>query len=446
MNDISDDGDDFSSLGDASPMNEAQTLQRRRQQRVRMRLGSIMCFLAIYVLLSSSLASNPKIMYGRSDDIHSVQNKTILTQLRQTHVHQVASTIARVYSPASPSVWCIDGRLKMEQSKRRPMGLSYLKIPRAASSTLAGINQRIARNFAKRQNLEMCIRHDGQVPGMYYTKRDALSFLWTFLRDPADRAMSRVAASLAKQQGNANNSTVGNSSSFVLQALQSANDVQYGTISEGRGGFQLQYSMLTIIDEYSAWNKSDPTQIINPRHIQRHVQQVINGYDFIGVTERFDESLVALQLLLGLETSDILYFASRTSSQYERRPVRNKQKDFFCQRPLDPQFILTPPVRDYFHSSEWFAQNYGDYMLYQAANQSLDMTIWRLGLDVFAKALKDFRSLSQKARETCRPLFPCSFNGTYQYEASQKDCYSGDIGCGFSCLNTLTEPKNVDNP
>jgi hypothetical protein len=65
----------------------------------------------------------------------------------------------------------------------------------------------------------------------------------------------------------------------------------------------VQYSMLTIIHKYSAWNKSDPTLIINPYHIQRHIQQLIHGYnfvDFAGVTKRFDESWVALLLFLGL--------------------------------------------------------------------------------------------------------------------------------------------------
>jgi hypothetical protein len=249
--------------------------------------------------------------------------------------------------------------------------------------------------------------------------------------------MSRIAASLGKQRGNTASSTLGNYSSFVIQSLQTANDLQYGAVSAGRGGFQLQYGMLGIIDEYSAWNISDPTQIVDPRQVQRNVQQVIRGYDFIGVVERFDESLVALQLLLGLETSDILYFATKTHIQYERRPVKSKPNTFYCQQALDPKLLMTPPVRNYFESTEWFAQNYGDYLLYQAANLSLDRTIISIGLDVFSRALKDLRSLLRQASETCHPFFPCSSNGTEQYAASQENCYNEDIGCGYPCLDEL---------
>jgi hypothetical protein len=425
--------DDLSSLGDASPMEESAIQFRRRQRKARTRFGSC-CLVSSYVLISLYFTQTPPIV---SDDIYSIQNKTRLTEMRHIHVRQVASTIARVYPPVSPSVWCIDGRLKHEQPKRRPMGLCYLKLPRAASSTLSGINRRIALSFARRQNLQNCIRHDGHVPGMYYHKRDSLSFLWTLVRDPTTRAMSRIAASLGKQRGNTASSTLGNYSSFVIQSLQTANDLQYGAVSAGRGGFQLQYGMLGIIDEYSAWNISDPTQIVDPRQVQRNVQQVIRGYDFIGVVERFDESLVALQLLLGLETSDILYFATKTHIQYERRPVKSKPNTFYCQQALDPKLLMTPPVRNYFESTEWFAQNYGDYLLYQAANLSLDRTIISIGLDVFSRALKDLRSLLRQASETCHPFFPCSSNGTEQYAASQENCYNEDIGCGYPCLDEL---------
>ncbi len=36
--------------------------------------------------------------------------------------------------------------------------------------------------------------------------------------------------------------------------------------------------------------------------MQQNVLQVIRDYDFVIVVERYDESLVCLQLLLGLET------------------------------------------------------------------------------------------------------------------------------------------------
>jgi hypothetical protein len=46
------------------------------------------------------------------------------------------------------------------------------------------------------------------------------------------------------------------------------------------------------------------------------VQQVLDAYDFIMVTERFDESLVALKMLLNLDFEDILYTRERSEGSF----------------------------------------------------------------------------------------------------------------------------------
>ncbi len=46
------------------------------------------------------------------------------------------------------------------------------------------------------------------------------------------------------------------------------------------------------------------------------VQQVLDAYDFIMVTERFDESLVALKMLLKLDFEDILYTRERSEGSF----------------------------------------------------------------------------------------------------------------------------------
>lgn len=156
--------------------------------------------------------------------------------------------------------------------------------------------------------------------------------------------------------------------------------------------------------------------------------------------ERFDESLVAMQLLLGIESLDILYFAVNRKEEWKR--VKLSHKVSTCRKPFDWEIDLVtePSVRDHLMNSEgWHARNYGDYLLYQAAAQSLDKTILKIGLDVFARELKKFRSLLKRANQECSPKFPCSSNGTDQFKESQFDCMAeGKIGCGYSCLNGLT--------
>lgn len=40
---------------------------------------------------------------------------------------------------------------------------------------------------------------------------------------------------------------------------------------------------------------------------QDTINSIMHDYDFIGVTERMDETAVALQMILGLETSDVMF-------------------------------------------------------------------------------------------------------------------------------------------
>lgn len=135
----SNEDDAVSSLGGDSPMNIAEERQKRRQKQMYCKLkaffGITLCSL-IFSLLNNKLneymaqPASPRDAkeYSRED-------------MRTLHLERVASSMARPFTPVASDVWCIDARLKYEQAKRRPMGLSYVRIPRAASSTLAGINQ-----------------------------------------------------------------------------------------------------------------------------------------------------------------------------------------------------------------------------------------------------------------------------------------------------------------
>jgi len=395
----------------------------------------------------------------------------------------MASTITRIYQPSPSSTWCVDNQLRLDQLKRSPMGLCYLKIPHNAGTTLKGINMRIARNFAQRHDIEGCIRHDSNTRGVYYGKRDKLSYLWTFIRDPTDRALSVVGSKLSNQllrsnhnrdsfnatnvsmppptaqssinetsssslHSNPNNSNSNSSNSTVnnilvdrtIDMLRYDTNINDGVVSEGRGGFQLQFGMQHYIDIYDAVDPMNPTEVINPPKVIGHVSYMFNRYDFVGIVERFDESLVAMQLLLGLESSDILYFAANRKNQWQRAKVG--RNTFVCRKPFDWEIdiISEPTIRKYvMEGSEWYAQNYGDYILYEAANQSLDRTILQIGLDVFVNELKKFRSLLKRVHEECIPKFPCSFDGQDQFNESRYDCMDGTVACGYKCLNGITE-------
>ena len=224
-------------------------------------------------------------------------------------------------------------------------------------------------------------------------------------------------------------------------ALLRSNNFQWGSISDGQGGYQLRYMTVKDIPAGSFWSGKQKTMVLQPEVLLERVQDVILDYDFIAVTERMDESLVALQLLLGLRMGDILSTSSKVAGTFSmahknmavhEAPCIEIQKSFISER-----------VKEYVESDQWYAKNYGDYLLYAAANRSLDLTIEGLGRDRFEGALRKYRQAKVLVDERCesKALPPCSANGTNQYALSEQDCYSFDEGCGYPCVDALLKDK-----
>ncbi len=104
---------------------------------------------------------------------------------------------------------------------------------------------------------------------MDFLERHMKSFLWTFVRDPKRRAMSSVGSKLSNQliQSNktffyasneTNNDRLVNS---ALHLLHNDTDIRDGILSEGRGGFQLQFLMQDYIPHNVVNKPLRPTKI-----------------------------------------------------------------------------------------------------------------------------------------------------------------------------------------
>lgn len=172
------------------------------------------------------------------------------------------------------------------------------------------------------------------------------------------------------------------------------------------------------------------------------VQEIINEYNFIGIFDRLDESLVALQLLLGLNAGDILYVSSKVSGGYDDGAAGHK-----CVK-IPSSANLSQDIKSYISSDENFNEMLSiPKLLYKAANKSLDLTIQNIiGQEKFNKALDEHRYLMSLVNEKCAPnaTFPCSKDGEHQ-KKSGNDCYYIDSGCGYHCLDELylNETNNV---
>lgn len=156
------------------------------------------------------------------------------------------------------------------------------------------------------------------------------------------------------------------------------------------------------------------------------INSILNRYDFIGVAERFDESIVALQMILGLQTSDVLYFKSKASM------VHN---DTHCY-PIYKR--TTPYMNDVFASQGFQNSILTDMMLYNAINESLDLTIEKLGRSKFEYNLLKLQKAKQELDLQChdKVRFPCGSDGIFR-KKKETDCLAGDWGCGFKCMDSL---------
>ena len=162
-------------------------------------------------------------------------------------------------------------------------------------------------------------------------------------------------------------------------------------------------------------------------------KDILDSYHFIAVAERMDESLVVMRLLFDFDPTDMIVLSSKTHGGYDGGRYKNT-----CNK-IQSSFTF-PEVDDYI-DNEYMPSNY-DFFLYELANRTLDLTIDALGRDVVEREVSFHRELQQIANEQCQSsaIFPCSANGTLQIEASEANCFDGDLGCGHKCIQQVLEP------
>merc|ERR1712174_110009 len=120
------------------------------------------------------------------------------------------------------------------------------------------------------------------------------------------------------------------------------------------------------------------------------VQDVLNQYNFIGIYERLHESIVVLSMLIGANLHDVLINyrplrIARCGSLEEPHIAR-------CGSLEEPQW-LTQNMKTHIESEQWKNKQKGDFLLYEAVNKKLDLTIENLGRDKVAKELEKYEKL-----------------------------------------------------
>jgi hypothetical protein len=168
------------------------------------------------------------------------------------------------------------------------------------------------------------------------------------------------------------------------------------------------------------------------------VQEILDDYDFIAITERMDESLVVMKILLNLTMDEIVYSKpARSAGSFSNGPEGRP-----CVY-LIPSF-LTPGMTRYLESSEWRTRIEGDELLYQAAYRSLDRTIEALGRDRVERTLARFRKAQAYAQSRCegKVVGMCNEEGR-AIPKDNRTCYIWAEGCDYQCLNSMTFPPEL---
>jgi hypothetical protein len=305
-------------------------------------------------------------------------------------------------------------------------GILYVKTFKAASTTGAGVALRLAvrlvsstKNDSSTSSSRARVR-SYHTPGFTYRDRHPTrSFLFTSVRDPASRALSRIFYTKVSYWG-----SNPHDDKLILGYLHDT-DPQFGSVRHVGGGYQVWYTSTEGDRLPRSWGPKQPTKVQRPQAIESAVKQILHDYDFILLAERLDESIVVMAMLMNVSLDDVLVQNAKesSSSSWYFFKVRKTQ---LCRKPV--RVFRSPAIIAYLESDEWLAKNYGDYLLHIAANLSLDATIERLGRDRVEKALHVYRSLQDQVVQECRnqTIYHCSASGKPQTSLSKHNCYTDD--------------------
>jgi hypothetical protein len=178
--------------------------------------------------------------------------------------------------------------------------------------------------------------------------------------------------------------------------------------------------------EISPRNKNFQLQQLTAGKLKDYtLAQIMKEMDFIAIAERLDESMIVLRLLFGLRAEDVIVLPAKQSGRsYDFNPE--------C-RMIVPSKV-SPAVDEYLSTS--FVTDNLDFVLYAAANASLDKTIDSLGRERVMREVERHRYLQKLAEKECleEAKFPCSRDGKPQFEEARLSCFEGDMGCGHECV------------
>lgn len=180
-----------------------------------------------------------------------------------------------------------------------------------------------------------------------------------------------------------------------------------------------------------------PTPIKKGDDFAAKANKIMDYYDFVAVTERMDESMVVLSMLMGVPVGDVLYLKAKGHGGYDDGGGRDKR---ICTY-IWPSFV-TDEMKEYFMTDEYQEFVRWDRAIHLAANRSLDLTIDRLGRDKFERKLALYNQAKNEAHDRCleHTTFPCTKDGAFH---PRNDCMWTDSSCNNECLDLVASDLGI---
>ena len=334
------------------------------------------------------------------------------------HVH--VDKLARPYKPISDRSWCT--------STIPNSGIFYVKTPKTASSTAAAVTMQLSINVAQREFHSSTPCKNNAIHHVDYSRRQNPVLMWTTIRNPAQQALSQYYFRFVSRNGwtpNAHDQLMlfKRNRNYQINYIGAIYAAKHPTNNKKIGvPKHIAHGLSTLED-------ASPSQIIQV------IDEIMNVYRLIALSERMDECLIVLKLLLNLEYEDIVNLGLNKQAggyddgQYNGQCIRVQKG------------IMFPEVQEYV-SHEFQVQNY-DYFLYAVAERSLELTIDELGRTKVEEQVKQLQFLQSLVNEQCadEAVVPCTKEGPPN-PMSKTSCFFGDVGCGHECVQkTLKKYK-----
>jgi len=342
------------------------------------------------------------------------------------------------------------------------------KVHKAGSTTAAGVTLSIAHRVAQRRLLQMTnqtipsrtipatLSHSNGMCNSHFYHTFAMdnfhsnrkldkSFLWTTVRLPHVRAESAFYYYHPERFENVDDHLkfLSLSRGFQLQLIRKRRRQRQDEVSEAINMKNESSSLsevggnLYLRGQYPA--QARPSASMMETDLERLAfdyvrKEVLEYYNFVAVTERWAESMAVLKFLLpGVQYSDLIVLRTKERGSFVRHGLDSCAYIPYVSKVPDPiQTYLDGPYRD----------TNPDYLLYAAVNQSLDLTIERIGRGRVEHGVRQIQSLQHIAQETCMDasVLPCTDSGDVQ----EGSCYVRDFGCGYKCIGGILPLNNDD--